>query len=89
MGGETTPFVRRNFTSFKMTNLMVEQGMHQFISHAWYCLLFYYSRFDVKCGIQNYFRVWRTMSNIASWHAIVHGVQDKTLQPTGANMQLP
>ena len=73
-GGETTQHVRGSYKSFKRTNLMVVEGMHQFISPTWYCLQYYSSRFDVECGIQ---------CVIASWFVIVHGSQDGTFQSIG------
>ena len=38
--GGTTQYVRGNNKPFKGTNLTVVEGMHQFISPAWYLVLF-------------------------------------------------
>ena len=38
--GGTTKHVRGNYLSLKGTNWTVVEGIHPFISPAWYCLLF-------------------------------------------------
>ena len=38
--GGATQYVRGNYTSFKGTNLMVVEEMHQIISPDWFCLIF-------------------------------------------------
>ena len=55
--------MRGNYISFKGTNLTVVEGMHQFISPAWYCLLSIIVA-DLMLGVvwyTNIFEVWYTM----------------------------
>ena len=82
----TTQYVRANCKSFKATNLTVVEGGHYFISPGDLPGMVYYSsRFDVRCGIQHNF--WCGIQRvIASWCVTVHASQHRTFQSIGATM---